>query len=72
MELSEIRNIDEYHLALGKVSDLMNLDPAPGSPEFDLLERLSALAEAYEIKLSPIDEPDPAEVINFRVDQMRA
>lgn len=72
MQLSEIRTSDEHQSAMQKISDLMDLDPPPGSSEFELLEVFSALAEEYEIKLFPIEEPDPVEALKFRMDQMKS
>ena len=70
LQISPIHNEEDFDAALDRISELMDLDPAPGSPEFDLLEILSTLAEAYETRQFPIEEPDPIEAIKFRMDQM--
>jgi HTH-type transcriptional regulator / antitoxin HigA len=70
LQISPIHNDDDLDYALSRISELMDLDPAPGSPELDLLEILSTLVEAYETKHYPIEEPDPIEAIKFRMDQM--
>lgn len=70
MQNSEIKNSDEYYSALGKISDLMDIDPAPGTPELDLLEILSNLVEAYETKHYPIAKPSQIEAVKFRLDQI--
>jgi HTH-type transcriptional regulator/antitoxin HigA len=62
-----LKTEDDYQAALSHLETL--LDAAPGSPEEDELERWSLLVERYEDTHFPIDPPDPAEAIKFRMDQ---
>ncbi len=67
MEIYPIRTNEEYEKALERVEEL--LDAKEGSKEFDELEVLSTLIEAYEAKHYHIDAPDPIEAIKFRMEQ---
>jgi HTH-type transcriptional regulator / antitoxin HigA len=55
-------------MALSRIDKLM--DAAPGTPEMDELELLTALVEMYEGRHYPIASPDPVEAIRFRMDQL--
>lgn len=48
MTVRRIENEEEYREALGTVSALVDLDPAPGSPDGDRLVALVKLIEQYE------------------------
>jgi HTH-type transcriptional regulator/antitoxin HigA len=65
--MNAIRNEREYEKALERVEMLM--DAAPGTSEFDELDELSALVEAYEEKHYPIEPPSVAAALKFRMDQ---
>jgi len=69
MEINPIRTEIDYRAALRAVSQLVDQDPSPDTPEGDRLDVLSTLIEAYERKHHPIDLPDPVEAIKFRMDQ---
>jgi HTH-type transcriptional regulator/antitoxin HigA len=69
MEITPIRTEKDYRAALRVVSALVDLDPAPDTPDGERLDVLSTLIEAYERKQHPIDQPDPVEAIKFRMDQ---
>jgi len=69
MEITPIRTEINYRAALRVVSQLVDQDPSPDSPEGERLDVLSTLIEAYERKHYPIDLPDPVEAIKFRMDQ---
>ncbi|MDR2186756.1 MAG: transcriptional regulator [Azonexus sp.] len=69
MEVSAIRNAADYRAMLAEVSALIDLDPAPDTPEGERLEVLGALLEAYEARHYPIDAPDPIEAIKFSMAQ---
>ena len=69
MEITPIRSETDYRAALHVVSQLVDRDPSPDTPEGERLEVLSTLIEAYERKHYPIDLPDPVEAIKFRMDQ---
>lgn len=69
MEVRAIRNDETYRATLARVSDLIDLDPAPDSAEGEELEILGTLVQAYEAKHYPISLPDPIEAIKFRMEQ---
>ena len=68
MNLKPIRNIKDLSKALARIDEL--IDAKPGAPEYDELEILSTLVEAYEERHCPILPPDPVEAIKFRMDQL--
>jgi len=67
MNIKPIKTKQDYENALNRVEEL--LDAMPNSKEFDELEVLSTLIEAYEAKNYKIDAPDPIEAIKFRMEQ---
>ncbi len=67
MRLGMLRTESEYRATLAHTEALMNAEP--GSPEEDELEILALLIEAYEQEHYPIDPPDPAAAIEFRMEQ---
>ena len=69
MEITPIRTELDYRASLRVVSQLVDQDPSPDTPDGERLEVLSTLIEAYERKHHPIDLPDPVEAIKFRMDQ---
>ena len=68
MNLKPIRSKKDLSEALARIDEL--IDAKPGAPEYDELEILSTLVEAYEEKHCPILPPDPVEAIKFRMDQL--
>jgi len=68
MEVHPIRTDADYRAALAVVSDLIDLDPAPDTPEGGRLEVIGTLVEAYERQHYPIDPPDPIDAIKFRME----
>lgn len=63
MELRPIRNETNYQEALREIELLFNA--APNTAEYDRLDVLSTLVEAYEKKHIPIAIPDPIEAIYY-------
>jgi len=63
MELRPLRTEADYQEALRAIELLF--DAAPETPEYDRLEILSTLVEAYEKVHVPIDIPDPIEAIQY-------
>lgn len=71
MSQPRIIKTDEAHRqALERLTHLMDLDPAPGSPDAEEIDLLALLIEHYERERFPIAPPDPIEAIRFRMDQM--
>lgn len=70
MEIKPIKTQKDYRSALKIVSRLVDLDPAPNTPEGDHLELLGTLVEAWERRHFPIEDPSAIEAIRFRMEQM--
>lgn len=72
MNIFPIRNDDDCKRTLQEISKLMELQPEVGSRDFDRLDILATLVEAYETKNDPIDmdKTDPAETIRFHLDRV--
>lgn len=71
MSQPRIIKTDQGHReALERLTRLMDLDPAPGTPEAAEIDLLALLIEHYEQERYPIAPPDPIEAIRFRMDQM--
>ena len=71
MEIKPIKNQKDYRSALKIVSRLIDMDPAPNTPESDHLELLGTLVEAWERRHVPIDNPSAIEAIRGRMVQGR-
>lgn len=67
MQIKPIKTEQDYESVLQRIEALM--DALPESEEFDELDVLSTLAEAYEAKHYKIDAPDPISAIKFRMEQ---
>ena len=68
MDIKPIRTERDYRKTLKRIEILW--DARPKSAEYDELEVLATLVEAYEEKRHPIDPPDPIEAIRFRMEQL--
>jgi HTH-type transcriptional regulator / antitoxin HigA len=66
MELRPIRTESDYQAALKEIEALF--DAPPNTPEYDRLDLLSTLIEAYEKVHYPIEMPDPIEAILYYMD----
>src|SRR6266545_106869 len=64
-----IKTEEDHEAALAAIDSLLDLDPAPGTPEADRLELVTLLVEDYETRVAPLTLPDPIEAIRFRMDQ---
>jgi HTH-type transcriptional regulator / antitoxin HigA len=62
-DLQPIRTTENHQTALTEIERLF--DAPQGSPEFDRLEILVTLVEAYEDKYEPILPPEPIEAILY-------
>lgn len=69
MNITPIHTAADYKAALRRVSRLVDLDPAPGTPDGDRLDIMATLVAAYEARQFPVDSADPIEAIKFRMDQ---
>lgn len=67
MNITPIRNKDDYEAALKEVQSLMSAEW--GTVEGDRLDVLAILVEAYETRHSPLEFADPVEAIKFCMDQ---
>lgn len=67
-----LRNEEEYDTAVAEIDNLLDADPQPGSEEYDRLEFLSVLVQAYEDTHFPAyEQPTPQEVVDFMLEQKR-
>lgn len=66
MELRPIRTEKDYQEALREIELLF--DAAPNTPEYDRLDVLSTLVDAYERVHFPIQIPDPIAAIQYYMD----
>jgi len=66
-----LRNAKEYRAAVAEIDALLDADPKRGTSEYDRLEFLSVLVEAYEDAHDPIDERGltPQDIVNFMLEQ---
>jgi HTH-type transcriptional regulator / antitoxin HigA len=66
MEIRPIRTQTDYQKALQEIELLF--DVAPNTSEYDRLDILSTLVEAYEKTHFPIELPDPIDAISYYMD----
>jgi HTH-type transcriptional regulator/antitoxin HigA len=64
-----LRTEQEYDAAIIEIERLLDLDPAPYSDDYERLEFLSVLAEAYERAHFQIAGSTPADVVDFMLEQ---
>ncbi len=67
MNIKPIRNDDDLTAAFVRLETVFQAEV--GTPEFDEMEVLVALIEAYENRHYPISASDPVEAIKFRMEQ---
>lgn len=65
--IKPIRSEADYQGALARLKTI--LQAQPGKPEFDELEILAILIEAYEAQHYPIADPDPIEYIKYKMEE---
>ena len=70
MDIQPIRTDGDYEAALREIARLMEAEPAAGTGEFDKLEVLATLVEAYERAHYPIESADPVGTIEFHLDRL--
>ncbi len=66
MEIRPIKTQADYQEALREIETLF--EAAENTPEYDQLDILSTLIEAYEKTHFPIELPDPIEAIQYYMD----
>ena len=66
--IKPIKNGDQYNQVMAQIEQL--LDCPPGTPDADLLEVLSILADDYENKTAPILPPDPIDAIRYQAGEL--
>ena len=66
-EIKQVRTEADYDAALARISELLGSEPY--SPEDEELDRISVLVEHYEAEHYPMEEPEPASIIEFLLDQ---
>ena len=65
-----LRDKGEYDIAVAEIDTLLDTDPQPGSEEYERLEFLSVLVQAYEDTHFPAyEKPTPQEVVDFMLEQ---
>lgn len=67
MMIKPIRTERDHADALARIEEIFVA--RPGTPEFDELDVLATLVDAYERVHHSIDPPSPTEAIKFRMDQ---
>jgi HTH-type transcriptional regulator/antitoxin HigA len=68
MEIKPIKTEQDYQAALDEIAQLM--DAPMNSLEGDRLDILATLVDAWEEKHCPIEEPDPIEAIEHRMEAL--
>lgn len=67
MAIKPIRTESDHEVAVARIEELFRAKP--GTPEFDELDVLATLVDAYERQHHAVDPPSPIEAIKFRMDQ---
>jgi len=67
MMIKPIRTEHDHKRAVARIEEIFAAKP--GEPEFDELDVLATLVDAYERKHHAIEPPSPIEAIRFRMDQ---
>src|SRR5580692_2976981 len=67
MTIKPIKTQDDYEAALAEVERLFDIDKT--ADDFDRLDLLATLVEAYEAKHYPIGPPDPVAAIEYEMEK---
>jgi HTH-type transcriptional regulator / antitoxin HigA len=70
MNVRAIHTDADYEWALKEVEKYFDKVPAPGTPEADRFDVLSALIERYEARQFDIPDADPVDVLQFAMESM--
>lgn len=68
MNIRPIHSEADHQWALERIDALW--DAQPDTPEFDELDIMATLVEAYEAKHYPMEVPDPVQALKFRMVQL--
>lgn len=69
MKIKPVNTERDYRIAMKRIDDLIKKDPRPNTEDFDELDVLSTLVEAYENIHYKIDAPDPVEAIKYILEE---
>ncbi len=69
MNIKPIRSEKDYRAALKRIDELITLDPKVNTAEFDELDVVSTLVEAYEAVHYSIEAPTPVEAIKYIMEE---
>lgn len=64
-----LRDEGEYEAAVGRIDDLLRLELAPYSDEWEELRFLSVLVEEYEEEHHPIEPASPQQIVGVVLEQ---
>ena len=65
-----LRNVTEYNAAVEEIDQLLDLDPAPATEDYERLEFLSVLVQVYEDAHLPLDDSStPQDLVDFMLEQ---
>jgi HTH-type transcriptional regulator/antitoxin HigA len=67
MTIKPIKTESDYDEAVKEIGRL--IDARPGTEEFDRLDVLATLVQAYERDVHPIGPPDPIDAIRFQMEK---
>lgn len=65
MNIKPIHNEKDYRIALKHIDKLIALDPKEKTPEYDELDIISTLVDAYENMHYQIEAPEPVKAIRY-------
>ena len=65
--IKPIRTASDYQQTLARIESIF--EATPGSAEFDELDILTTLVQAYDAIHHPIPEPDPIEYIKYKMQE---
>jgi len=69
MEIKLIKTEADYQITLKRLEEVF--DAAAGTHESDEADILGLLVDEYELKLHPIEAPDPIEAIKIRMEELQ-
>lgn len=69
MEIKLIKTEADYQITLKRLEEVF--DAAAGTHESDEADILGLLVDEYELKLHPIEAPDPIDAIKIRMEELQ-